>query len=100
MKKYDIQVADISLYLSMLKRKAGTTENEESEWVSEFKALLPLDLAQDTSTHSEFEADFEAAESYPDGYLELKTKVEASLKSSRGLMKCSSMDNFTETQVA
>ncbi|GBM20390.1 hypothetical protein AVEN_222098-1 [Araneus ventricosus] len=47
----------------------------------------------DTSTHSEFEADFEAAESYRDDYLELKTKVEASLNSSRGLMQCSSMDN-------
>ncbi|GBO11774.1 hypothetical protein AVEN_187543-1 [Araneus ventricosus] len=50
-------------------------------------------LLEDTSTHSEFEADFEAAESYRDGYLELKTKVEASLKSSRCLMQCSSMDN-------
>ncbi|GBM57015.1 hypothetical protein AVEN_146042-1 [Araneus ventricosus] len=50
-------------------------------------------LLEDTSTHSEFEADFEAAESYRDSYLELKTKVEASLKSSRGLMKYSSMDN-------
>ncbi|GBM77617.1 hypothetical protein AVEN_145526-1 [Araneus ventricosus] len=49
-------------------------------------------LLEDTSTHSEFEADFEAAESYRDSCLELKTKVEASLKSSRGLMKCSSMD--------
>ncbi|GBL74825.1 hypothetical protein AVEN_243674-1 [Araneus ventricosus] len=50
-------------------------------------------LLEDTSTHFEFEADFEAAESYRNSYLELKTKVEASLKSSRGLMKCSSMDN-------
>ncbi|GBM06014.1 hypothetical protein AVEN_49403-1 [Araneus ventricosus] len=50
-------------------------------------------LLEDTSTHSEFEADFEAAESYRDSYLKLKTKVEASLKSSRGLMQCSSMDN-------
>ncbi|GBM66145.1 hypothetical protein AVEN_68275-1 [Araneus ventricosus] len=51
---------------------------------------LPL---EDTSTHSEFETDFEAAESYRDSYLDLKTKVEASQKSSRGLMKCSSTDN-------
>ncbi|GBM00590.1 hypothetical protein AVEN_77391-1 [Araneus ventricosus] len=42
-------------------------------------------LLENTSTHSEFEADFEAAESYRDNYLDLKTKVEASLKSSRGL---------------
>ncbi|GBN01827.1 hypothetical protein AVEN_208551-1 [Araneus ventricosus] len=33
-------------------------------------------LLEDTSTHSEFEADFEAAESYRDSYLKLKTKVE------------------------
>ncbi|GBO11365.1 hypothetical protein AVEN_47287-1 [Araneus ventricosus] len=48
---------------------------------------------EDKNTHFEFETDFEAAESYRDSYLELKTKVEASLKSSRGLMKCSSTDN-------
>ncbi|GBM52959.1 hypothetical protein AVEN_111311-1 [Araneus ventricosus] len=50
-------------------------------------------LLEDKNTHSEFETDFEAAESYRDSYLELKTKVEASLKSSRGLMKRSSTDN-------
>ncbi|GBO03293.1 hypothetical protein AVEN_170183-1 [Araneus ventricosus] len=50
-------------------------------------------LLEHTSTHSEFEADFEAAESYRDNYLDFKTKVEASLKSSRGLIQCSSMDN-------
>ncbi|GBL95136.1 hypothetical protein AVEN_253485-1 [Araneus ventricosus] len=50
-------------------------------------------LLENTSTHSVLETDFEAAENYRDSYLELKTKVEASLKSSRGLMKCSSMDN-------
>ncbi|GBN91808.1 hypothetical protein AVEN_120726-1 [Araneus ventricosus] len=50
-------------------------------------------LLEDKNTHSELETDFEAAESYRDSYLELKTKVEASLKSSRGLMKCSSTDN-------
>ncbi|GBN81173.1 hypothetical protein AVEN_236401-1 [Araneus ventricosus] len=46
-------------------------------------------LLEDTSTHS----DFEAAKSYRDSYLDLRTKVEASLKSSRGLIQCSSMDN-------
>ncbi|GBM77997.1 hypothetical protein AVEN_131391-1 [Araneus ventricosus] len=50
-------------------------------------------LLDDKSTHSDFEADFEATESYQDSYLELKTKVEASLKSSRGLRQCSSTDN-------
>ncbi|GBM33842.1 hypothetical protein AVEN_76205-1 [Araneus ventricosus] len=50
-------------------------------------------LLEDTNTHSEFKADFEATESYRDSYLELKTKVEASLKSSIGLIQCSSMDN-------
>nr|GBN10487.1 hypothetical protein AVEN_37628-1 [Araneus ventricosus]GBN10514.1 hypothetical protein AVEN_149737-1 [Araneus ventricosus] len=50
-------------------------------------------LLEDKNTHSEFETDFEAAESYRDSYLELKTNVEASVKSSRGLMKYSSTDN-------
>ncbi|GBM21870.1 hypothetical protein AVEN_32856-1 [Araneus ventricosus] len=51
-------------------------------------------LLEDTSTPSEYEAGFEAAESYRDNYLELKTRIEAFLKKSfRGLMQCSSMDN-------
>ncbi|GBM41895.1 hypothetical protein AVEN_13616-1 [Araneus ventricosus] len=48
---------------------------------------------EDTSTHFQFEADFEATESYRDSHLELETKVEAPLKSSKVLMQCSSMDN-------
>ncbi|GBL94915.1 hypothetical protein AVEN_187436-1 [Araneus ventricosus] len=48
----------------------------------------------DTTTHPEYEADFEAAESYRDSHLGLKTKVEAFLKkSSRGLSECSSKQN-------
>ncbi|GBM00305.1 hypothetical protein AVEN_32647-1 [Araneus ventricosus] len=54
---------------------------------------ISLLLLEDTSIHSDFEADFEAAESYRDSYLELNTKVETSLKSSRGLVQCFSMDN-------
>ncbi|GBM35823.1 hypothetical protein AVEN_22622-1 [Araneus ventricosus] len=46
MQKYDAQVADISLYLAMFERQARTAEIEESEWVSQLMALLPLDLAQ------------------------------------------------------
>ncbi|GBN60030.1 hypothetical protein AVEN_29678-1 [Araneus ventricosus] len=56
-------------------------------------------LLEDTSTHSDFEAGFEAAESYRDGYLELKTKVEASLKSFRALLQCSSMDNVPKLKL-
>ncbi|GBM51002.1 hypothetical protein AVEN_123634-1 [Araneus ventricosus] len=42
-------------------------------------------LLEDTATHPEYEADIEASESCRDNYLELKTKVEAFLKSFRSL---------------
>ncbi|GBN27507.1 hypothetical protein AVEN_100305-1 [Araneus ventricosus] len=49
------------------------------------KRNILIVLLEDTATHPEYDADFEASESCRVNYLELKTKVEAFLKSFRSL---------------
>ncbi|GBM75254.1 hypothetical protein AVEN_214579-1 [Araneus ventricosus] len=46
MQKYDAQVTDISMYLTLFERQARTAGLEETEWVPQLISLLPLDLAQ------------------------------------------------------
>ncbi|GBN97564.1 hypothetical protein AVEN_102404-1 [Araneus ventricosus] len=46
MQKYDAQVTDISMYLTLFERQARTAGLEETEWVPQLISLLPLGLAQ------------------------------------------------------
>ncbi|GBM50613.1 hypothetical protein AVEN_6453-1 [Araneus ventricosus] len=46
MQKFDSQVSYISMYLALFERQARTAGIEETEWVPQLIALLPLDLAQ------------------------------------------------------
>ncbi|GBM26887.1 hypothetical protein AVEN_264744-1 [Araneus ventricosus] len=46
MQKFDAQMSDISLYLTLFERQARTTGIEEEEWVPQLISLLPLELTQ------------------------------------------------------
>ncbi|GBL82442.1 hypothetical protein AVEN_252578-1 [Araneus ventricosus] len=46
MQKFDAQVTDISMYLTLFQRQARTAGIEETEWVPQLISLLSLDLAQ------------------------------------------------------
>ncbi|GBN48620.1 hypothetical protein AVEN_199066-1 [Araneus ventricosus] len=97
-----VAAKNVKQHLAILeadRKDLGKLSSLHSQLDDEFSRLeviqkeISSSLLEDTSIHSEYEGDFETAESYRDNYLKLKAKVAAFLKSSRGLTQCSSLDN-------
>ncbi|GBM23613.1 hypothetical protein AVEN_117368-1 [Araneus ventricosus] len=94
---------DVKQHLAILEsdgKDLGKLSSLHSQLNDKFSRLEAIQkeisslLLKDTTTHPEYKADFEAPESYRDNYFaNMKIKVEAFLKSSKGLVQCSSIDN-------